>query len=118
VIVPEGRAYRGSQVSLDVRTVAAKTRVEVSASANDEVVLVLIEGSLTWGGERASRSSVFAERAAAVYLPRPEGAERGVDPWTGDDSAATGGERSVESTRRDGDGVSTLVIGAAGRNGL
>jgi 5-deoxy-glucuronate isomerase len=68
-ILPEGRAYCGSQVSLDLHELPARTCVEVRAPEGDEAVIVLLEGMLEWGGIRAARRSVFADRASAVYLP-------------------------------------------------
>jgi 5-deoxy-glucuronate isomerase len=68
-ITPEGRAYCGSQVSLDLHTLSAGSRVRVVAPEREEAVLVLVEGEVEWAGARATRRSVFADRASAVYLP-------------------------------------------------
>jgi 5-deoxy-glucuronate isomerase len=68
-IVPEGRDYCGAQVSLDLHALPAGARVRFVAPEREEAVVVLVEGALEWGGVRASRASVYAERASAVYLP-------------------------------------------------
>jgi 5-deoxy-glucuronate isomerase len=69
VIAPEGRAYCGERVSLDLHTLAPGAREQVWAPEGEEAVLVLLEGELEWAGARARRGSVFADRASAVYLP-------------------------------------------------
>jgi 5-deoxy-glucuronate isomerase len=69
VITPEGRAYCGSQVSLDLHTLPADRSVRIAAPEREEAVVVLLEGALEWAGVRAARRSVFADRACAVYLP-------------------------------------------------
>jgi 5-deoxy-glucuronate isomerase len=68
-ITPRGDAYRGAQVSLDLIEIGADDTVRVSAPSSDEVVVVLLDGSVQWLGTTASRSSVFEQRASAVYVP-------------------------------------------------
>ena len=68
-ITPEGRAYCGTEVSLDLHTMDAGTRCRIVAPEREEAVVVLLEGALEWAGVRATRRSVFSERASAVYLP-------------------------------------------------
>lgn len=62
-------AYRGTHVALDLLTLEAGTAREVRAAGRDEAVLVLLEGGVEWDGVAATRRSVFADRASAVYLP-------------------------------------------------
>ena len=69
VITPEGRAYCGEQVSLDLHTVDAGTTEEIWAPPGEEAVIVLLEGDVEWAGAHAVRRSVFEDRASAVYLP-------------------------------------------------
>jgi 5-deoxy-glucuronate isomerase len=69
MIMPEGRAFCGERVSLDLHTLAAGTRTTFVAPEGEEAVLVLLEGALEWAGATAIRTSVFADRASAVYLP-------------------------------------------------
>jgi 5-deoxy-glucuronate isomerase len=69
VIIPEGRAYCGAQVSLDLHTLEPGTCEEVWAPPGEEAVLVLLEGAVEWAGTHTARRSVFEERASAVYLP-------------------------------------------------
>jgi 5-deoxy-glucuronate isomerase len=61
--------YRGAQVRLDVISLAAGEDQRIVAPPDDEAAVVLLEGDVDWMGTRASRSSVFAERASAVYVP-------------------------------------------------
>jgi 5-deoxy-glucuronate isomerase len=69
VITPEGRAYCGEQVSLDVLTIEPGARDAVCVPMGEEAVLVLLQGELEWAGTAAARRSVFEDRASAVYLP-------------------------------------------------
>jgi 5-deoxy-glucuronate isomerase len=69
VITPAGAAYRGATVALDLVAVAAGQSVDVGAGPSDEAVLVLLDGTCTLDGVAASRSSVFDERATAVWIP-------------------------------------------------
>jgi 5-deoxy-glucuronate isomerase len=62
-------AYRGAHVRLDLPRLGAGDRTTFAAPAREEAALVLLEGDVEWNGETASRSSVFDDRAAAVYLP-------------------------------------------------
>lgn len=67
-ITPEGRTYFGEQVQFDLHALAPGT-FEVVAPSRDEAVVVLLEGDLSWRGTRATRTSVFASPASALYLP-------------------------------------------------
>src|SRR5204863_2492465 len=72
------------------------------------------------GHHLVHRGRARAERPyAPVQLGRRKrsdrrGAERGVDPEVGDDSAATGGERSVESTQKVGIPAKSTECGEPG----
>jgi 5-deoxy-glucuronate isomerase len=70
---PAGGAYRGAQVQLDLLPLQAGDAVRIEAPAADEVAIVLLQGEVEWLDERSSRTSVFAQRASAVYVP-PAGA--------------------------------------------
>jgi len=61
--------YRGEQVAFDLLRVEPGPARVVEAPASDEAVLVLLHGEIEWNGVRATRASVFDERASAVYLP-------------------------------------------------
>jgi len=69
VITPQGRAYCGTYVSLDLHELPAGQHVRIAAPEREEAVVVLLEGELEWAGVRAQRRNVFTDRAAAVYLP-------------------------------------------------
>ncbi|MGH8977842.1 MAG: 5-deoxy-glucuronate isomerase [Acidimicrobiia bacterium] len=69
MITPEGRAYCGEQVSLDLHALDEGSAEEVWAPPGEEAVLVLLEGEVEWAGTGAARRSVFQDRASAVYLP-------------------------------------------------
>ncbi len=58
-------AYRGTHVQLDIIRVGADDARHIEPPAGEESVLVLLEGETGFG----SRSSVFDQRATAVYLP-------------------------------------------------
>jgi 5-deoxy-glucuronate isomerase len=62
-------AYRGEQLRFDVASIGAGETLRIDTPPNDEAVIVLLEGEVEWLGVRASRPSVFAQRASAVYLP-------------------------------------------------
>jgi 5-deoxy-glucuronate isomerase len=71
-----GRVSAGRHVVYDGRWLALERIVldrdastPVAAPDADECVLVLTDGDVEWSGRRATRSSVFAGRAHAVYLP-------------------------------------------------
>jgi 5-deoxy-glucuronate isomerase len=68
-ITPRGAAYRGAQVSLDLIEIGAGETVHVVAPPTDEAVVVLLEGSVRWFGTTASRTSVFEQRASALFVP-------------------------------------------------
>jgi 5-deoxy-glucuronate isomerase len=62
-------AYRGAQVQLDVFALSAGDSRAFTPPPGQEGALVLIEGDATFDGVRAHRTSVFDQRATAVYLP-------------------------------------------------
>ncbi len=62
-------AYRGERVQLEVVTLRAGDSYVVAPPEGQEAALVLLEGSVTFAGEPAKRTSVFDQRATAVYLP-------------------------------------------------
>ncbi|MDP9332630.1 MAG: 5-deoxy-glucuronate isomerase [Actinomycetota bacterium] len=62
-------AYRGAHVQLEVVSLAAgETRI-VASLPGQEAALVLLEGVVAFDGEPVKRTSVFEQRASAVYLP-------------------------------------------------
>jgi 5-deoxy-glucuronate isomerase len=69
VIAPTGAAYRGDAVQLDLPVLAAGETATVSVPDGLEAALVLLTGDIELAGRRASRTDVFDEPAAAVYLP-------------------------------------------------
>jgi 5-deoxy-glucuronate isomerase len=81
--------YRGTNLTVDLVTLAAGETTTVRGPATDEAVVVLLEGAVEWLGRQASRSSVFAERASAVYVP-PGGAV--------DVAATTAAELAITTT--------------------
>ncbi|HEV7526383.1 MAG TPA: 5-deoxy-glucuronate isomerase [Acidimicrobiia bacterium] len=62
-------AYRGEHVRLDVVALAAGTTRTIAPADGQEGALVLVEGDVSLDGEAAKRTSVFDQRATAVYLP-------------------------------------------------
>ncbi|MCU1427522.1 MAG: 5-deoxy-glucuronate isomerase [Actinomycetia bacterium] len=78
-VTPSGAAYRGAEVQLDLLSLAAGEPVSVVAPPNDEVVVVLVQGSVHWLGMQATRASVFTQRASAVYVPPGGGVNIGAD---------------------------------------
>ena len=62
-------AYRGAQVQLDVFALSAGESRAFTPPLGQEGALVLIEGDATFDGVPAHRTSVFDQRATAVYLP-------------------------------------------------
>jgi len=62
-------AYRGAQVELEVFALSAGDSRSFTPPPGQEGALVLIEGDATFDGVRAHRTSVFDQRATAVYLP-------------------------------------------------
>jgi 5-deoxy-glucuronate isomerase len=66
---PTGAAYRGGAVQLDLLALPTADAVRVEAPTADEVAIVLLQGEVEWLDEVSSRTSVFAQRASAVYLP-------------------------------------------------
>jgi 5-deoxy-glucuronate isomerase len=68
-IAPEGRAYRGEAVQLDLPELEPGASATIAIPDGIEAAVVLLEGDLDAGGRRLSRAGVFAGRASAVYLP-------------------------------------------------
>jgi 5-deoxy-glucuronate isomerase len=68
-ISPAGTAYRGDAVQLDLPTLAPGDTATIAAPDGIEAAVVLLAGDLEIGDRHFSRADVFAERAAAVYLP-------------------------------------------------
>jgi 5-deoxy-glucuronate isomerase len=62
-------AYRGDHVHLEIVTMSAGESYVVGPPAGQEAALVLLAGAVTFEGEPAKRTSVFDQRATAVYLP-------------------------------------------------
>lgn len=61
--------YRGEHVHLEIVTLSAGDSYVVAPPVGQEAALVLLEGAVTFEGEPAKRTSVFDQRATAVYLP-------------------------------------------------
>jgi len=61
--------FRGAHVQLDIVTLRAGETRTVDAPTGQEAALVLLEGVVAFDGEAAHRTSVFEQRATAVYLP-------------------------------------------------
>jgi 5-deoxy-glucuronate isomerase len=61
--------YRGEHVRLEIVGLAAGESYVVAPPAGQEAALVLLEGAVDFEGEPAKRTSVFDQRATAVYLP-------------------------------------------------
>jgi 5-deoxy-glucuronate isomerase len=62
-------AYRGTHIHLEVVSLAAgETRI-VAALPGQEAALVLLQGDAAFDGKPVKRTSVFEQRASAVYLP-------------------------------------------------
>jgi 5-deoxy-glucuronate isomerase len=61
--------YDGRWLRLERIDLTAGGRTTVTTPAADEAILVLQQGAVDWAGRRATRSSVFGERAHAVHLP-------------------------------------------------
>jgi 5-deoxy-glucuronate isomerase len=62
-------AYRGAHVQLEIVSFGAGESRLVRPPPGQEAALVLLEGLVEFDGEVASRTSVFENRASAVYLP-------------------------------------------------
>ncbi len=62
-------AYRGAQVQLEVCALSSGDSRAFTPPPGQEGALVLVEGDVTFDGVRAHRTSVFDQRATAVYLP-------------------------------------------------
>jgi 5-deoxy-glucuronate isomerase len=63
--------YQGDHVALVIHNLAAGERVVLAPPQGQEAAAVLLTGELTWNGERAQRTDVFAERASAAYFVSP-----------------------------------------------
>jgi 5-deoxy-glucuronate isomerase len=68
-VTPRGTAYKGDAVQLDLPVLAAGESATIAAPDGIEAAVVLLTGDADFGGRRAHRTDVFAERATAVYLP-------------------------------------------------
>jgi 5-deoxy-glucuronate isomerase len=68
-IVPEGAAYRGDAVQLDILDIEAGDAATIAAPDGVEAAVVLLSGIVDFAGRRASRDDVFGGPASAVYLP-------------------------------------------------
>jgi 5-deoxy-glucuronate isomerase len=62
-------AYRGAHVQLETFALAAGDSRAFTPPPGQEGALVLVEGRATFDGVSAHRTSVFDQRATAVYLP-------------------------------------------------
>jgi 5-deoxy-glucuronate isomerase len=67
--VSQAAAYRGGHVQLVVLEMSAGEERIVQAPPGQEAAIVLLEGEVAFDGEPAKRTSVFDQRASAVYLP-------------------------------------------------
>ncbi len=65
----KANSYRGERVQLEIVTLRPGDSRVVAPPEGQEGALVLLEGSVTLEGEPAKRTSVFDQRATAVYLP-------------------------------------------------
>src|SRR5204863_8945170 len=61
--------YRGANIQLEVVSLTAGESRIVASLPGQEAALVLLEGSVAFDGEPMKRTSVFEQRASAVYLP-------------------------------------------------
>jgi 5-deoxy-glucuronate isomerase len=75
LVVPVGAAYRGDELQLDVVAIGPGETIRVEPPTGNEAVAVLVEGAVRWLGTDAQRSSVFARRASAVYVPPAAGVD-------------------------------------------
>jgi 5-deoxy-glucuronate isomerase len=62
-------AYRGAHIQLEVVSLTAGESRIVASLPGQEAALVLLEGSVAFDGDPMKRTSVFEQRASAVYLP-------------------------------------------------
>lgn len=62
-------AYRGAHVQLEVFALEAGESYDFIPPTGQEGALVLLAGDVMFDGEPAKRTSVFDQRATAVYLP-------------------------------------------------
>jgi 5-deoxy-glucuronate isomerase len=62
-------AYRGEHVQLVVLSMHAGEERIIQSPPGQEAAIVLLEGEVTFDDEPAKRTSVFDQRASAVYLP-------------------------------------------------
>jgi len=68
-ITPQGAAYRGDAIQLDLPTLVSGETATIAASDGIEAAVVLLAGDVTLDGQRARRVDVFDQAATAVYLP-------------------------------------------------
>jgi 5-deoxy-glucuronate isomerase len=68
-VTPQGTAYRGEAVQLDLVEIEAGTVTTISAPEGIEAAVVLLAGIVDLDGQRVSRDDVFGGPATAVYLP-------------------------------------------------
>jgi 5-deoxy-glucuronate isomerase len=61
--------YDGRWLHLERLRLAAGSSDEVRAPPDDECVVVLVQGEVSWNGVEARRSSPFLDHASAAYLP-------------------------------------------------
>jgi 5-deoxy-glucuronate isomerase len=64
-----GAAYRGTHVQLEIIALTAGATRAITPPSHQEAALVLVHGDVAFDGETATRTSVFEQRASAVYLP-------------------------------------------------
>jgi len=68
-ITPEGAAYCGDSVQLDLPVLEAGHAATITVPDGIEAAVVLLQGDITFAGRRAHRADVFGHPATAVYLP-------------------------------------------------
>ncbi len=68
-ITPQGTAYLGDALQLDLPVLERGDRVTIAAPDGVEAAIVLLAGDIDLAGRRARRDDVFGGRATAVYLP-------------------------------------------------
>ena len=68
-VAGQQRIYAGRWLQLDRVVLPPGSERTFRAPSDDECVVVLIRGEVTWNGVAARRSSPFHDRAHAAYLP-------------------------------------------------
>ena len=100
-ITPEGSAYHGDAVQLDLVDVEGGETAIIAAPDGIEAAVVLLAGIIDFNGRRASRDDVFGGPATAVYLPPGTAIEVGSTTGATLALAATvGGELDAPRARR------------------